>query len=88
MQQFPCPFCGSRDEREFQFAGEAGKVRPDTSNAVSDQAWANYLHTQRNEFGEATEIWRHLTCQEMFILKRDTFTMEVLGSVALRKDRL
>ena len=86
MQRFPCPFCGLRPETEFHFAGEAGKTRPETTGQVSDKEWAHYLHTQRNDKGPVREIWMHLTCQELFRLERDSDTMAVLGSTALRRD--
>ena len=85
MQLFPCPFCGPRDEREFHFAGELGKVRPDTTQAVSAADWATYLHTQRNEKGAVSEVWMHMPCAELFVLERDSVTMDVTGSRALRK---
>ena len=86
MQLFPCPFCGPRDEREFHFAGEAGKTRPDTTGAVSDAAWTAYLHDQRNDKGHVREIWMHLPCREIFVMERDSVTMAVHGATALRKD--
>ena len=86
MQRFPCPFCGLRDEREFQFAGEAGKVRPETDGEISDTEWRDYLHSYRNELGEAREIWVHLPCQEYFIMRRHTMSMDVLGTEQLRKE--
>ena len=86
MQLFPCPFCGLRDEREFSFAGEAGKARPSATRDVSDADWANYLHMQRNEKGPVREVWCHLPCQEYFVMERNSVTMEVLGTTTLRKD--
>ena len=86
MQQFPCPFCGLRDEREFHFAGEAGKIRPQTTKPVSDTEWSAYLYAQNNTKGRADEIWVHLPCQEYFAMTRDTVTMQVTGHRALRKD--
>ncbi|MCB2150549.1 MAG: sarcosine oxidase subunit delta, partial [Rhodobacteraceae bacterium] len=44
MQIFPCPFCGPREEHEFLFAAEAGKVRPEPAAKVSDEEWAAYLY--------------------------------------------
>ena len=85
MQQFPCPFCGLRDEREFWFAGEAGKTRPDTTARVSDEEWARYLYAQRNTKGAVDEAWIHLTCRELFIMQRDSVSMEVLGVRSLRE---
>ena len=87
MQIFPCPFCGPRDEREFHFVAEAGKTRPDTTKDISDEEWATYLHTQRNEKGYVREIWMHTTCAELFILERDSVTMKVTGSQSLREDK-
>ena len=84
MQKFPCPFCGPRDEREFHFAGEAGKTRPNTTCNVSAKDWATYLHMHRNDKGATREVWVHTPCAEMFILERDSVTMEVLGAEPLR----
>lgn len=86
MQQFPCPFCGPRDEREFHFEGEAGKTRPDTTQEISDIAWADYLFNCKNALGPAREMWVHIPCQEFFIMERDTVSMQVLGTTTLRKD--
>jgi heterotetrameric sarcosine oxidase delta subunit len=86
MQQFPCPFCGLRDEREFHFAAEAGKIRPDTTQPVNADAWSNYRFMQRNTKGRTREIWMHLPCAELFALERDSVTMAVLGSQPLRRD--
>ena len=83
MQIFTCPFCGERDEREFHFAVEAGKRRPEPASEVSDQAWANYLYAAEAPKGAAREVWMHLTCGEYFIMERDTITRDVLGSAAL-----
>jgi len=86
MQMFPCPFCGDRPETEFHFVGELGKVRPDTRQEVSAEAWADYLFTQRNEKGAVREVWMHLTCAELFVMERDSVTMEILGMQTLRKE--
>jgi heterotetrameric sarcosine oxidase delta subunit len=86
MQTFPCPFCGPRDEREFHFAAEAGKTRPMTDGKVSAEDWAHYLYAQRNPKGISREIWMHVTCRELFVMKRDTVSMEVLGVEPLRSN--
>ena len=85
MQIFPCPFCGPRTETEFHFAGEVGKVRPTTTAPVTAQAWSTYLHAQRNEKGPVREVWMHMTCAELFVMERDSATMEVLASRPLRE---
>ncbi|MFX0541089.1 sarcosine oxidase subunit delta [Roseovarius sp. S4756] len=83
MQIFPCPFCGPRDEREFHFAVEAGKARPEPAAEVIDADWAGYLYAVEAPRGEAREVWLHLTCGEYFVMTRDTVTRDVLGSAAL-----
>jgi sarcosine oxidase subunit delta len=80
MQLFPCPFCGPRPETEFHFAVEAGKPRPEPAPAVSDAAWAAYLHLQHNPKGESREVWIHLTCGEFFLMTRDTVSAAVLSA--------
>lgn len=85
MQIFNCPFCGPRDEREFHFVAEAGKTRPDTQQEVTARDWGQYLHDVRNEKGRVREIWMHTTCAELFVMERDSVTMDVLASAALRK---
>jgi sarcosine oxidase, subunit delta len=85
MQLFKCPFCGPRDEREFHFAGEAGKIRPDTTKEVTAEDWAAYLFQTRNSLGQAKEIWMHTTCAELFLMERNTVTMDVLSVQSLRK---
>lgn len=98
MQLFPCPFCGDRDEREFLFAGEPGKIRPDTARprrapgedlgppAVPAADWAAYLHARRNARGPVAEVWMHLPCAELFVMERDSVGMQVLGARSLRGD--
>lgn len=85
MQHFKCPFCGLRDEREFYFAGEAGKARLDTTNDLSAKDWATYLYQTRNTLGHAKEMWMHTTCSELFLMERDTSTMDVLAVQSYRE---
>lgn len=85
MQIFTCPFCGARSEGEFHFVAEAGKTRPDTAQDISDADWAAYLHAQRNEKGRVREVWMHMTCSEMFIMERDSVTMQVHAAIPLRE---
>lgn len=84
MQLFSCPFCGPRDETEFVFGAEAGKVRPEPAAEVSAEAWSAYLHLGDNPKGAVREIWLHLTCGEFFAMERDTVSHAVAGSHALR----
>lgn len=85
MQIFTCPFCGPRPETEFHFAAELGKTRPDTRKPVSDEDWARYLYSQRNEKGHVREVWMHLSCAELFVMERDSVSMDVIATAALRE---
>jgi sarcosine oxidase subunit delta len=84
MQRFPCPFCGLRDEREFHYLAEPGKVRPSPRAEVSEETWAAYLYDVTNAKGRVREVWLHLPCAEMVVMERDSMTMEVMGVTALR----
>jgi sarcosine oxidase subunit delta len=79
MQLFSCPFCGLRDETEFTFATEAGKVRPEPAAEVSADAWARYLHFDANLKGATREVWLHQPCGEFFVMERDTVSHVVKG---------
>jgi sarcosine oxidase, subunit delta len=83
MQVFPCPFCGPRPETEFHFAGDLGNLRPEGFTEVGTETWAGYLFLHNNPKGEAKEIWKHLTCMEVFTMTRDTVTHAVASSTAL-----
>ena len=85
MQLFPCPFCGLRDETEFSFAAEAGKMRPEPAAEVPAEAWAEYLYLGDNPRGPTREIWLHATCGEFFLMERDTVSHVVAGARDLRK---
>jgi len=85
MQIFHCPFCGARNEIEFHFVAEAGKVRPEPAADVSGEAWAAYLHMTKNPRGPSREIWRHFGCGELFAMERDTLSMTVVAVESLRE---
>lgn len=74
MQIFRCPFCGHRDETEFLYEGEAGKERPQPARETGAARWAHYLYFNKNPRGRGTEIWKHRTCGEFFLVERDTAT--------------
>jgi len=83
MQIFSCPFCGPRPEPEFHFGGEAGNDRPVGGALVPEGEWAAYLHLRHNPKGSTREIWMHRTCLEVFVMERDTVTMQAAPGVAL-----
>lgn len=82
MQLFHCPFCGSRDETEFHFGGEAGNIRPDGAD-VTPERWASYLYLRDNPKGTVREVWVHMTCGEFFVMERDSVNHAVASSTSL-----
>jgi len=77
MLRLDCPHCGLRDETEFRYGGEAGRVRP-TGSAPAD--WAHYLYWRRNPVGVHTEIWLHVSgCRRWLEVERDTRTNTILS---------
>jgi sarcosine oxidase subunit delta len=85
MQLFPCPFCGTRDETEFRFLGEADHLRPAGGANAPIADWTRYLYFQRNLKGRVAEIWGHTPCGETFRMERDNDTHVVYSSASLRQ---
>ena len=77
MQQISCPFCGNRNETEFNCVGELIQ-RPENALEATDQEWTDYLYFRKNKMGLHTEIWRHTYgCRQWFLADRDTVTHEI-----------
>ena len=87
MQLFPCPFCGTRDETEFRYLGEADTPRPTGGAAAAIGDWTRYLYFQRNLKGRVAEMWSHSPCGETFRMERDNVTHVVYASASLRRER-
>ncbi|MEO0999050.1 MAG: sarcosine oxidase subunit delta [Pseudomonadota bacterium] len=71
-----CPFCGSRDIREFTYRGDALLMfRP------ADEAEMHaYVHLRDNPAGPHDELWQHDGgCRAWLKVRRDTTTHEVLS---------
>jgi len=76
MLSIACPWCGSRDEVEFSYGGEAHLVPPD--EACSDAEWADYLYMRKNPKGLHRERWTHTHgCRRWFNVLRDTSTERI-----------
>ncbi|MCY3877809.1 MAG: sarcosine oxidase subunit delta [Rhodobacteraceae bacterium] len=81
-----CPFCGPRDEREFEYCGPAAPPRPEDASVVSDRGWVEYLTSPPNPVGPVEEIWWHKRgCEAWIRLCRDTVTHEILPTREVRK---
>ncbi|MEC7790868.1 MAG: sarcosine oxidase subunit delta, partial [Pseudomonadota bacterium] len=51
MLSIECPWCGSRDQSEFSYGGEAHIVRPKEPEKLSDEDWGDYLFNRKNTKG-------------------------------------
>ena len=78
MLRIECPYCGLRDQTEFRYGGEAGRIRPADPAGASDEEWAAHLFYQRNPMGLHHERWVHsYGCRRWFNVVRDTVTHEI-----------
>ena len=78
MLRIDCPWCGPRDETEFSYGGEAHIVRPKDPDALSDDAWADYLFMRTNPRGAHREQWCHAHgCRRWFNVIRDTVSYRI-----------
>jgi len=78
MLRIPCPYCGLRDQVEFQFGGESQITRPENPEQASDSEWAGYMFYRDNIKGLHYERWLHsFGCRQWFNLARDTVTHEI-----------
>jgi methylglutamate dehydrogenase subunit B len=74
-----CPFCGSRDQREFTVMGDAALAqRPDPAAPDAVAEFATYLHARDNPAGLHRELWYHgAGCQSWLVLSRSTRTHQI-----------
>lgn len=82
-----CPFCGSRDSREFSVMGDAKlAARPDPAAADALSRFVAYLHERDNPAGLHRELWFHgAGCHAWLIVTRDTRTHRI-DKVELARD--
>jgi len=75
--RIPCPFCGSRDSREFVTRGDAAPTRPDGEEGMFD-----YVYLRDNPAGALEEWWYHAQgCRQWLRVARNTRTHQVSGAV-------
>ncbi len=73
-----CPWCGERDESEFNCVGEAHIARPLEPEKLSDAKWADYLYMRGNPKGAHREQWLHAAgCRRYFNAERDTVSYRI-----------
>jgi sarcosine oxidase subunit delta len=79
--RLPCPFCGTRDIREFSYLGDATVARPDPDRADALARFVDYVYVRNNPAGPHREFWYHgAGCQCWIVVARDTRTHEILGA--------
>ncbi|KIS26039.1 sarcosine oxidase subunit delta [Arthrobacter sp. SPG23] len=78
MLLISCPNCGSRDETEFHYGGQAHVPYPENPNDMNDREWAEFLFYRDNTKGTFAERWLHSTgCRQWFNMLRDTVTYDI-----------
>jgi heterotetrameric sarcosine oxidase delta subunit len=78
MLRIECPWCGLRDEEEFEFGGPSHVVRP--AAEANDAQWSGYLFGRDNPKGVHFERWFHrYGCERWFNVARDTVTHVILA---------
>ena len=76
MHRIDCPWCGVRDEAEFQYQGDASVKRPKETG--SDEEFFRYVYIRENPRGWHTEWWHHIGgCRQWVKVVRNTFSHEV-----------
>lgn len=75
-----CPWCGERDMSEFSCGGEAHIKRPNDSEELTDEEWAQFVFMRQNPKGRYAERWNHSAgCRQWFNILRNTATDELLA---------
>ena len=83
MHVIRCPFCGDRDEREFDYCGPARPHRDDLGASLDEKSWLEHLTVPDNPLGLATEYWYHARgCGAWLVVRRDTMTHEILDTTS------
>jgi len=87
-----CPVCGTREEDEFGYGGDAAAVRPKNSDALLDTEWTDFVYLRDNPKGRHREFWFHrFGCRRWLTVERDTGTHKVWAivlSASSDKDRV
>jgi sarcosine oxidase subunit delta len=76
MLRIPCPWCGTRDESEFRYRGDAARRRPAAEAGVED--FLAYVYQRDNPCDWHSEWWLHVAgCRRLLKVVRHTRTHEI-----------
>ena len=76
-----CPHCGTRDQREFTYRGDATALsRPDET--APPETWDDYLHNRANPAGDTRDMWYHTPCGTWLVVERNTVTHAIHKTTA------
>ena len=76
MHRIRCPWCGTRDEAEFAYRGDATKARP--ADDAGAEAFVDYVYGRPNPKGWHVEWWHHVAgCRAVVKVVRHTVTHRV-----------
>lgn len=79
MHRIPCPWCGERDEAEFQYQGDASVRRPPEDASVED--FYRYVYVRANPKGWHREWWHHVGgCRLWIQVARNTKNHEIYAT--------
>ena len=78
MLRIPCPWCGLRDEREFDYGGTHTEFPAigQASDALETN-WNEAIHLRNNPQAQIRELWYHRSgCERWISVVRNTLTHE------------
>ena len=76
MLRIPCPWCGTRDEAEFRYRGDASRLRP--APAAGPAEFTAYVYQRDNPRGWHLEWWLHVGgCRQLLKVLRHTLSHEI-----------
>ncbi len=79
MHRIDCPWCGLRDEAEFQYQGDASVAPPPLEGDIDEAMAAVYL--RENPRGWHQEWWHHVAgCRQYVRVLRHTGSHEVAAT--------
>ena len=80
MLRIHCPWCGTRDESEFRYRGDAGRVRPAPEAGLA--SFSAYVYERDNPCGWHLEWWLHVAgCRQLLQVLRHTQSHEIRAVV-------